>query len=458
MSNILRYQAWLNENRIFEDDSLYIDWRGKLSGPMPKLGEATKNIIGVGIKSGKAGAKTITFGSAASNGMKWATITPPKSTPSVTTPPQGTPPVITPSVDFKGTDFPYPDNIITPNWTVAQSAKTLFDGFITNLVDYFKLDLTKAKANFKSITIEGAADVAPATNAVPAGYTKLDHNYGGATPNNKFLAENRALKMKDEIINALTANGGLTADVVTFISSKITTTFKTDLPRGGRYVKITTDAVAYDIETPGTVTPGTTTPGTETPGQVGASGETSKTYSVLADDMLQYFFGDARNFKIDSSAVVPLKPDKNGKSDFVKIKIPALQQWAKDYLGGELLNSDEVGNLIATVEDIEISTPIQTRPGELSAERVEQFTTISFNVPAGKIFAPVSDQAGNEQNTVKCSIENAKTLNMYGRSMDVAGMRDGFPFVVYYNASDDGEWAILTMTKIAIGRENNIGY
>jgi len=30
MANILMYQNWLNENRIFEEDlSLYIDWKGK---------------------------------------------------------------------------------------------------------------------------------------------------------------------------------------------------------------------------------------------------------------------------------------------------------------------------------------------------------------------------------------------------------------------------------------------
>jgi hypothetical protein len=30
MANILMYQNWVNENRIFEEDlSLYIDWKGK---------------------------------------------------------------------------------------------------------------------------------------------------------------------------------------------------------------------------------------------------------------------------------------------------------------------------------------------------------------------------------------------------------------------------------------------
>ena len=452
MANILRYQNWLNENRIFEaDESLFIDWRGKLSGPFPKLGLAGngKRIIGIGAKSGRDGALGISFGSAAKLGTKWSIVTPPKTTPPVVTTPQVTPPTITPSVDFKGTDFPYPDNIITPNWTVAQTAKTLFDGFITNLVDYFKLDLAKAKANFKSIAIEGAADVAPATNAVPAGYTKLDHNYGGATPNNKFLAENRALKMKEEIIKALTANGGLTADVVTFISGKITTTFKTDLPRGDRYVKITTDATAYDVETPGTVTPGTITPGTETPGQVGPSGETSKTYSVLKDSLLQYLFGDSSNFKIESSAITPFRPDKNGKSDFEKIEIAALQNWAKEYLGGELLSSDEVAALTPTVEPIDAETMT-------NASGMEKIYTITFNAPSGKVFAPTSPIFNNPKNVIQCSTTNSRQLNQYGYGMDQRGMKTGLPFVIFYTAIGDGQWGILEMNSVVIANENLI--
>ena len=200
MAQILRYQNWLNENQIFEADDLFINWKGKLTGPFnPTLINGSKPILGIGQKKGERGAKALISGSAAKRGSVWGAVTPPKSTPPVTTNPQSSPTVITPSVDFKGSDFPYPDNIITPNWTVAQTAKVLFDGFITNLVAYFKLDVTQAKNNFKSIAIEGAADIAPATTAIPSGYTQLDHNYGGAKPSNDFLAENRALKMKEEI-------------------------------------------------------------------------------------------------------------------------------------------------------------------------------------------------------------------------------------------------------------------
>jgi hypothetical protein len=244
--------------------------------------------------------------------------------------------------------------------------------------------------------------------------------------------------MKEAIVKALTANGGLTPELVTFISGKITTTFKTGLPRGGRYVKITTAATPYDVKTAGTVTPATTTPGTETPGQVGPSGETSKTYSVLNDTFLGYFFGDSSAFKIESSAITPFRPDKNGNSDFQKIEISALQNWAKEYLGGELLSSNEVANLTATVNF------------------TENAAEVSFNVPAGKVFAPSSDQADNANNSIKCSDENSSTLSRYGYGMGQRGMKTGFPFVIFYTAIGDGQWGILELHSVSVGPESLI--
>jgi hypothetical protein len=451
MSNILRYQAWLNENLIVEADDLIINWKGKLTGPFnPTIIKGSKPILGIGQKKGERGAKALISGSAAKRGSIWGSVTPPKSTPPVSTKPQAAPTIITPSVDFKGTDFPYPDNIITPNWTVAQTAKVLFDGFITNLVAYFKLDATQAKNNFRSIAIEGAADIAPATTAIPSGYTQLDHNYGGAKPSNEFLAENRAIKMKEEIVKALTATGGLAPDLITFISDKITITFKTGLPRGGRYVKITTDAIPYNVTTPGKITPGTTTPGTETPGQVGPSGEISKTYSVLTDPMLEFFFGDASEYKIDSLA---FRPDKNGQADFKALKLTDLQAWAKDYLGAELLSLAEVGNLTLTVEFNEKETPVRPRPGEVSAALVDYWTTVKFNnVPSGKVVVPVSDVAGNDANTIICSTENAEWLRNKGYGLRQDGVRAGFPFMLCYSTAGDG-YAVLEMHNFAIGNE-----
>jgi hypothetical protein len=435
MANILRYQNWLNENRIFEDDadpSLYIDWKGKMSGPFPALGIVDgdgKTIIGIGAKHKTGEDAKMRFGSTALRNAKWAVVNQPKSTPATTTPPQAAPPTITPSVDFKGTDFPYPDNIITPNWTVAQAAKVLFDGFITNLVDYFKLDSTQAKNNFKSIAIEGAADIAPATTAIPSGYTQLDHNYGGAKPSNEFLAENRAIKMKEEIVKALTTTGKLTPDLITFISGKITITFKTGLPRGGRYVKITTAASPYDVKTSGAVTPGTTTPGTTTPAAPGTSGEITNTYSVLRDQYLGYFFGQSP--QIETSAIKPWR-------DLQKVELSKLQEWAKEYLGGELLSTEEVRNLTATVEGT---------VDELGTEEA----TISWNVPTGKVFAPVSDVAGNAINTIKCSEDNARTLSRAG-SMYQNGTLTGFPFVISYALIDleDGQYGILTLDSVSL--------
>ena len=429
MANILMYQNWLNENLIFEkNNSDYTDWKGSRSGqflifpPFDKLA-----IIGIGAKQGKRDAFVLAPGANYSKALKWSKVTPPDSTPPVNKKPQFIPPTITPSLDFEGTNFPYPDNIITPNWTGAKEAKANFDVFIVGVVGYFKLDPVQAKNNFKSIAIEGAADIANATLDIPPGYTKLDHNYGGAKPNNEFLAENRAIKMKEEINKALT--GKLTPELVTFITGKITTTFKIGLPRGERYVKITTVSTSYNVKTPGSTTPGTNTPGTETDGKVGASGKTSNPYSVLTDYWLEYFFGDASEFKIDSSAI---KESLGGS----KIEITALQNWAKKYLGGELLSEDEVAKLTAT-----IVTQDPTGPELI----------ISFNVPNGKVFAPRS-RARNQVNSIKCSENNSTTLNL-GIQKEV---RTGFPFVIYYASNTDEtgtKFGSLEFKSIAIGPE-----
>ena len=428
------YQNWLNENLIFEkDNGLYVDWKGSLAGKFSITGDGEgKSIIGIFRKKGNSDAFVLRLGSAASKGLSWSNVTPPDSTPPVNKKPQFIPPTITPSLDFEGTNFPYPDNIITPNWTGAKEAKANFDVFIVGVVGYFKLDPVQAKNNFKSIAIEGAADIANATLDIPTGYTKLDHNYGGAKPNNEFLAENRAIKMKEEINKALT--GKLTPELVTFITGKITTTFKTGLPRGKRYVKITTVSTSYNVTTPGATTPGTNTPGTDIPGKVGASGKTSNTYSVLNDEWVQYFFGDASKFKIDSSAI---KYDTLGP----QIEITALQNWAKAYLGGELLSADEVANLTATIVTQDPS-------------RIDE-VIISFNVPSGKVFAPRST-ARNRVNYITCSAENSTTLK---RGI-ANGARTGFPFVIYYDSSytdDTGTtFARLAFKSIAIGSEKVI--
>ena len=429
MANILMYQNWLNENLIFEkNNSLYTDWKGSRSGPFLIFPPVEKRaIIGIGAKNGKPDAFVLVQGAGGSKLSAWSKVTPPASTPPVNKKPQIVPPAVIPSLDFEGKNFPYPDNIITPNWTGAKEAKVEFDDFIILLIEYFKLDPVQAKNNFKSIAIEGAADIANATRDIPNGYTKLDHNYGGAEANNEFLAENRAIKMKEEITKALT--GKLTPELVTFITGKITTTFKTGLARGERSVKITTVSTSYNVKTPGSTTPGTNTPGTDIPGKVGDSGKTSNTYSVLNDYWLQYFFGDSSEFKIDSSAIFL---DGSGS----KIEITALQNWAKKYLGGELLNADEVANLTAT-----IVTQDPTGP-EL---------TISFNVPNGKVFAPRS-RARNQVNSIKCSEANSTTLNL-GIPKEV---RTGFPFVIYYEAYPDAEgtkFGRLAFKSIAIGPE-----
>jgi hypothetical protein len=448
MSKILRYTSWLNEQKNRgqlvevsngDGDLPAIDWKGKLTGAFFNTADefGAGPIFGIGIKKGKPDSIVMMLGAAAKRGLKWGAYTPPTSTQPTTAPAKPTPPTITPSVDFKGTDFPYPDNIITPDWSKFPSAKAAFDELVKGLIDYFTLDVNKAKTAFQGIEIEGAADVAPATNDIPSGYTALDHNYGGGSPSNEFLATNRAVKMKEAIVAAIT--GKLAAETVTFISGKIKTVGKTGLPRGQRYVKITTTATPYEVITPSKVEPGKETPGTQTPGQTGPSGEISKQYSVLRDPLFSYFFPKSSSVKIDSSAVAPFRPDKNGQSDFQKIKLTDLQLWAKEALGGELLSAIEVAGLTAEVEPQENQTAYKLK---------------ITGVPAGKVIAPVSTEANNEINTVNFSKPNSQKLKQAGHMMDQVGALAGWPFILYYSPLGDGIYAILEMKSITILPEN----
>lgn len=432
MRLILDYKDWTaaSLNSLNENDGLTFDWKGKSSGQIGAIFNG-QIITGIFEKPGKPGAMEMQLGSAAKRGLAWKTLTPPSQT--VTVPePKKTPPQQLPSVDLSGADFPFPDNIITPNWPTAPAAKAKFDMLITNLVDYFTASPEKAKQNFGGIAIEGAADIANATLDIPAGYTKLDHNYGGGKPNNEFLAQNRALKTKEEIIKAIT--GKLSPELVAFITEKITTSFKTGLPRGGRYVKIVPSAKPYEIEVASTEKPAEAPVTTDTPGSQEKGAEVSKTYSVLSDSMLEYFFGSAKDHKIESSAIRPFRPDSKGNSDFVAIKLDALQAWAKEYLGGELLTTPELESLTATVE------------------KAGEGISIKFGAPTGKVLAPTSGM-NNSQNSIIASEANSQALVRSGRGLDQQGILTGFPFIVYVDLLGNGTEGILRMSTVTISPE-----
>lgn len=91
----------------------------------------------------------------------------------------------------------FPDNMITPR-------KESYTPTLKKMGD----DLIKAKTEKRTlsdikINIESSASAQRPTLKIPAGYTKLDHTYGGGEPSNEFLAKNRGLKMKAVIVEEL---------------------------------------------------------------------------------------------------------------------------------------------------------------------------------------------------------------------------------------------------------------
>jgi len=95
----------------------------------------------------------------------------------------------------------FPDNMITPK-------KESYELVIQKMA----VDLKKAVSEGKLLTdlkikVESSASSQNPTTKIPAGYTKLDHNYGGGKPSNEFLAKNRGINMKNVIVQELSKMG-----------------------------------------------------------------------------------------------------------------------------------------------------------------------------------------------------------------------------------------------------------
>jgi len=138
----------------------------------------------------------------------------------------GTPEIILEPV-LIGKDFKtFPDNIITPNIKYG-SFKDEFDKIVRDFVAYIKTNPDaegrSAVSKLTNITIQGQADSANPTWDVPSGYDSLDHSYGGMKRKknsadytsdeldemNLFLAENRAKKYKEMLINEVKKQTGV---------------------------------------------------------------------------------------------------------------------------------------------------------------------------------------------------------------------------------------------------------
>jgi len=121
-----------------------------------------------------------------------------------------------------GKDFKtFPDNIITPR--LVGLAKREFDNIVDEFVNYINSKPDKegrtAFSKLTNITIQGQADSANPTWDKPSGYSSLDHTYGGKKQKfphsdaeldemNLFLAENRAKKYAELLIEAIKEKTG----------------------------------------------------------------------------------------------------------------------------------------------------------------------------------------------------------------------------------------------------------
>jgi hypothetical protein len=95
----------------------------------------------------------------------------------------------------------FPDNMITPKKESYES-----------VIQQMATDLKKAISEGRELTdikikVESSASSQNPTRAIPAGYAKLDHNYGGGNPSNEFLAKNRGINMKNVIVQELSKMG-----------------------------------------------------------------------------------------------------------------------------------------------------------------------------------------------------------------------------------------------------------
>ena len=76
----------------------------------------------------------------------------------------------------------FPDNIVNVDFKKYPSAKNEFNIIVKDFVDYIEAGGAK---NLTNVTIQGQADSANPTWKAPAGYTVIDHNYGGVRRPNK---------------------------------------------------------------------------------------------------------------------------------------------------------------------------------------------------------------------------------------------------------------------------------
>lgn len=114
----------------------------------------------------------------------------------------------------------FPDNIVNVDFKKYPSAWEEFNNIVKDFVDYIEAGGAK---NLTNVTIQGQADSANPTWIAPAGYTIIDHNYGGVRRPNKnnpqtkeelekmnlYLAKSRAHNYAVLLINEIEKQTGV---------------------------------------------------------------------------------------------------------------------------------------------------------------------------------------------------------------------------------------------------------
>lgn len=169
--------------------------------------------------------------------------------------------------EIKGSELPYADNMVTPDFDKYPEAKVLFGNIVTSFVNYIKAG---GGPKLTNVTIKGSADSGRPTLDVPSGYSKLDHPdskpYNGETDPqkmNQYLADNRASEYAKLLKNSINEqSGGFDLQINVLPGDNYYG--KGNEFRGEEYRKITLtpNAEPLTIKTPSS----TTTPGTQTSG------------------------------------------------------------------------------------------------------------------------------------------------------------------------------------------------
>ena len=173
--------------------------------------------------------------------------------------------------EIKGSELPYADNMVTPDFDKYPDAKTLFNNIVTSFVKYIKAG---GGSKLTNVTIKGSADSAAPNENIPSGYNKLDHPgdklFGGIPKENlkernQWLADNRASEYAKLLKNSISEqSGGFELKINVLPGDNYYG--KGNEFRGEEYRKITLtpNAEPLIITTPSsTATPGTQTSGSK---------------------------------------------------------------------------------------------------------------------------------------------------------------------------------------------------